>query len=370
MAKDSTEKLNSIVDDLLGGAMCAKGRRRMNFERVGLDELVKAAVEKYGPALLEKRVAVRVGVQGAPIRVLADPGRVTQVLNNLLTNAVKFTPEGGEISLELHASPHFPGYAALTCWNSGEEIPEQDLERIFERFEQARNPRTRTLRGTGLGLSSCRSIAEAHGGRIWAEPAQGGARFVLVLPFEPKAAALDPQPPEGDRPPRPAGGAARKVLLVESEVQTAWLLKGLLLAHGYQVTVATSAEDAVRLARRHHPEVVALEVQPPGRGDGLAVAEILRHDPDTREAALLALSAADDRLRALRSGASAFLQKPLPADKLLATLDALVHGRGRKQRGRVLVVDDDAKIAAICSEVLANIGFEVAAAATLEEARQ
>ncbi len=372
MAKESTEKLNTLVDDLLDLAKFAKGRLRMSFELTYLDELVRRAVEKYGPAFQERRVKVATALPQHGLRVLADPNRVNQVLNNLLTNAAKFTPEGGEVTLELRATSALPGFVALTCWNSGEPIAEENLERIFDRFEQARTPANRTVRGTGLGLAICRHIVEAHGGHIWCEPSAQGVRFVTVLPMEPPQELMRPEVSEsspaaaaGPKPPEIRG----RVLVIEGEQELAYVIKGLLLARGYKVWIAGTAEEGISAARRHHPDAILVAVRLPDV-DGLRLAEILRHDPDTRRTPLLVTSAFDERQRAFRSGADSFLLRPLMVDKLLATVDSLVRGRTGQQHGRVLVVDDDPKIGGICSEVLASLGFEVAVVGSLDEARR
>jgi PAS domain S-box-containing protein len=368
LAKDSTEKLNGLVDDLLDLAKFAKGRLRMNFELAYLDELVRAAVEKYQPAFSERRVKVSTALPQYGLRLMADASRLTQVLNNLLTNAVKFTPEGGEVVLELRATSGLPGYVALSCWNSGEPIAEESLERIFDRFEQARTPANRTVRGTGLGLAICRHIVEAHGGRVWCEPSTQGVRFVTVLPIEPpqelrqegaEAPASTPKRPE------PRG----RVLVIEGETELAYVVKGVLLGRGYDVRIAASAEEGISLARRYHPDAILVAVRLPDV-EGLRLTEILRHDPDTRRTPLLVSSSFDERQRAFRSGADSFLLRPMMADKLLATVDSLVRGRTGQQFGRVLVVDDDPKIGGICNEVLASLGFDVSVAGTLDEARR
>jgi DNA-binding response OmpR family regulator/signal transduction histidine kinase len=370
MAKESTDKLNAIVDDLLDLSKFAKGRMKMSFELIYLDELVQKAVEKYGPALAEKRIRLTVNPADQPIRALADPNRLNQVLNNLLTNAVKFTPEEGEIRLDLASTAEVPGYAALTLWNSGDPIAEQDLERIFDKFEQARSERTRTVRGTGLGLAICRSIIDAHGGRIWAEPTLQGARFVAVIPVEPAPEFLHPLDDEPAAELRRAGHGRGKILVVDDSPSTAYTLKGMLLTRGYQVAVARAADQAVLVARRLRPDVIVADVRLAGKVDGVELAEIFRHDPDTRNTAVLIISAADERQRALRHGANAFLQKPIRADKLFAAVEGLVRGRSGQKQGRVLVVDDDHKIAVICSEVLSNMGFQVTLAGTVQEARR
>ncbi|SEU28878.1 PAS domain S-box-containing protein [Stigmatella erecta] len=372
MARESTEKLNSLVDDLLDLAKFAKGRLRMNFELTYLDELVRRAAEKYGPSFQERRVKVLMTLPQHGLRVLADPSRFNQVLNNLLTNAVKFTPEGGEVRLELRATSALPGYVALSCWNSGEPIAEEALERIFDRFEQARTPSNRTVRGTGLGLAICRHIVEAHGGHIWCEPSTEGVRFVTVVPVEPPAELLKPEGGESTTAAQPAPKRPEprgRVLVIEGEGELGYIIKGLLLSRGYAVRLAGSAEEGISAARVSHPDAILVAVRLPDV-DGLRLAEILRHDPETRRTPLLVTSSFDERQRAFRSGADAFLLRPLMADKLLATVDSLVRGRTGQQHGRVLVVDDDPKIGSICSEVLASLGFEVAVAGSLEEARR
>ncbi|GEN09108.1 PAS domain S-box-containing protein [Myxococcus fulvus] len=368
LARDSTEKLNTIVDDLLDLSKFAKGRLRMNFEVAYLDELVQRVVEKYVPAFDEKRVKVTPGLPRHPLRVIADPNRLNQVLNNLLNNAVKFTPEGGEVRVELHATSSLPGYVVLSCWNSGDPIAEDSLERIFDRFEQARTKANRTVRGTGLGLAICRNIVEAHGGRIWCEPCVDGVRFMAVLPTEPPAELRQSDDAAEAQSPKRRESRGR-VLVIEGEHEVGYIAKALMSARGYEVRLAFNAEEGLSSARKHHPDMVLVSVRLPDV-DGLRLAEILRHDPETRRAPLLLTSAFDERQRAFRAGADAFLVRPLTPDKLLATVDSLVRGRAGPAHGRVLVVDDDSKISAICREVLENIGFEVAVAGSLEEGRR
>ncbi|HZA13495.1 MAG TPA: response regulator, partial [Myxococcaceae bacterium] len=369
LAKESTDKLNAIVDDLLDLTKLERGRMKMSFEMVDLAELVAAAVEKYGPSMLRKNVQLELRTPASPLRILGDPNRLHQVLNNLLTNSVKFTPEGGTIQLEVGDTPNVPGFASVSIWNNGEPIAEPDLERIFDKFEQAHSARTRNVHGTGLGLAICRSIVEAHGGKIWAEPQPQGARFVVVLPVEPARELLDGEgevaPAEPDAQPawRP------RVLIIDDEPAIAWVLKAMLLWRQYQVLVAHSAEEGLVLARRYRPDAILLDLRLPDV-DGFRLAEILRHDPDTSSTPLCFISAFDEREEAFRHGGRAFLLKPLQPDKLFATIEALLRGRRGEKRRKLLLVDDDASIRAVCQEVLSNLGFEVLSAATLGEARQ
>ncbi len=369
MARDSTEKLNALVDDLLDLSKFAKGHMRMNFEFTHLDQLVERVVEKYSPAFTEKAIALSVEIPPKAVKILADPNRLQQVFNNLLTNAVKFTPENGHARVEVKMSEGAPGFVFISVWNSGEPIAEADLTRIFDRFEQARTARTRTIRGTGLGLSICRNIVESHGGRIWAEPVPTGARFVAVLPTEPAAEYLNPmeQAAAQQHHSQPPTGPRGSVLIVEDSFETAAILKSSLLMRNFQVYVATTGEEGLSLARKVRPDVICLDIALPDY-DGLKLAEIFRHDPDTRQAPLLVFSGFDERQEALRR-AEAFMLKPLRPDAFIASIDGLMS-RNRRRKGKVVVVDDDAQIRAVCCEVLANSGFETLEAGTLAEARK
>ncbi|MET0405849.1 MAG: response regulator [Cystobacter sp.] len=367
LARDSTEKLNTIVDDLLDLAKFAKGRLRMNFEWTHVDEVVRRVVEKYGPAFQGRHISLNTVLPQHGQRAQVDPNRITQVLNNLLTNAAKFTPERGQVRLALKSTSAVPGYFALSCWNSGEPIAPENLERIFDRFEQARTEANRTVRGTGLGLAICRNIVEAHGGHIWCEPCPDGVRFLVVLPLEP---GDEPVRPEGSEPSRKADAPSRgELVLVESEVNIGYIAKALLRARGYSVRLLPNAGEALSLARTHPPDAMLVDARLPVI-DGLRLTELLRQDPRTRLIPVLVFSAFDERPRAFRAGADAFLSMPLSAEGLAATVDSLVRGRAGKTHGRVLLADADEKTASLCHEALGSLGYEVRVAPSLELAHR
>ena len=361
LAKDSSDRLNTIVDDLLDLASIARGKLKLELKVAALDEVVAEAVERYEAAFQKRGLEVAVKRPPSPVRVLIDLGRLDQVINNLLTNATKFTPEGGRVEVEVFRHDDVGGTAGFSVWNNGDEIPGGDLERIFEQFEQGHGNGYGKVRGTGLGLPICRSIVEAHGGRIWAEntSGQGGARFVVTLPLEGVAEAEGAATAEADVSPAAVSGDAPRVLVVDDDRGAAYALKGVLLSGGYAVEVATAAEEALSLARRKRPAAIVIDVHMPDI-DGVRVIEILRHDPDTRGVPVLAISGVEDGTRALRAGAQSFLAKPLESSRLLASVATLITGP--REGRRVLVVDDDAGIRALCAETLASLGYNVAEA--------
>jgi len=358
MARESSEKLNTMVDDLLDVARLAKGKLRMSLEVVHLDELARATAERYQAAATERGQELLVELPGEPVRVVADGPRIAQVLSNLITNAVKFTPDNGLIRLRVVRSPALPGAAGFTVTNGGEGIAEADLERIFDKFEQARTDRTRRVRGTGLGLAISRGIVEAHGGAIWAEsPAGEGAIFSVVLPVEPPAMPREvPVAPEAP------------LALAVDEPDASLLVCGVLRAGGLRCRRASTAEDALALARRLRPRLVVCDPRTPALA-GARLAEILRNDAETRSAAVLAFSSAEARDPAFREGADAFLEKPATPAALAEAALGLAR-RGRPAGARVVVVDDDPAIRAICSEVLRGHGYEVDEADRCSEARR
>jgi signal transduction histidine kinase len=198
-----TGRLARFVTDLLDLAKIEKGS--FSIQRTGLD-LAEAAAEvvRFLSPLAEKNgVALAGPGDGAALpKAFADPERVRQVLTNLISNSLKFTPKGGSVSVALEQAP---GGVLCTVADTGIGVKPEDLGRVFDKFEQVAEARSsaRGPKGTGLGLSICKAIVEAHGGRIWAESCPGkGSRFRFTLP-----AAADAIP-EGGRDARPPASTA------------------------------------------------------------------------------------------------------------------------------------------------------------------
>ncbi|HEY1587428.1 MAG TPA: response regulator, partial [Polyangia bacterium] len=354
MALDSAQKLNGIVDDLLDVAKVERGKLSMRMGALDLAALARDAVERFRAAGEQKNI--QLGVRGpgdGEVRIVADADRLTQVINNLLSNAIKFTPDGGRIEVDIFGPQVSRSFVGLSIWNNGVSISEQDRERVFDKFEQIQSSNTRKVGGTGLGLAISRGIVEGHGGRIWVESARDeeGTRFVVALPNTPPAGA------ETSAEPHPTSASARSVLVVDDDRYTTYILKGMLVAAGYKVYLAHDGDAALGMAREKKPDLVTVDLRMPGV-DGLAVVEILKHDPDTRKMPIVVLSASDERERVSAIGADAFLPKPIDAEPLVDLVGRLLAERG-KSRQRVLLVDDDPAIRMICRDVLEGHGYLV-----------
>jgi PleD family two-component response regulator len=312
-------------------------------------------VERFRPAAASRGVVIGFRRLGEA-RIVGDPDRLTQVMHNLLSNAIKFTPEGGQIEVEVFGAQVASSHVGVSVWNNGEPIPEGDRERIFDKFEQVNSSATRRVGGTGLGLAISRSIVEGHGGRIWVEETPVGTKFVLTLPGAPDLRKREIEPVAADE----TAVTGREVLVVNDDRYAAYLLKGVLMSAGHRVHVAHDAEDALAQARVVKPDLVTVDVKMPGV-DGLALLEILKHDPETRKAAVVVVSGMGDVGRDLPpfAAADAVFAKPLDLAKFRETCARLLVERGRGGAAKILVVDDDPGIRMICRDVLENAGFLV-----------
>ena len=375
MARESCTRLNLIVDDLLDVARSESGRMPLRFTPISLDQLSREVAARHQNAASHKRIELRVTTEARDIRILGDPDRLTQVLNNLLSNAIKFTPIDGVIELEVFGPSVAADHVGVSVFNNGEPIPEADRERVFEKFEQVQKSSTRQVGGTGLGLAISRAIIEAHRGRIWVEANDIGTKFVFTLP----AAPADQDDPDGvvvtteRASTEPIVESDAVVLLVADEPHSMYILKGMLMALGYQVLLAETASSAIAIARSRRPDLVVVEaMQDPTETE--AIVEIFNHDPDTRKTALMIIGGEQPSEPRLRMGAGDWLAKPVAPSLFHDTCKRLIAEAGREHATRILVVDDEATIRAICREMLENVGYTVREAAdgdtALEEARR
>ncbi|MEZ4368767.1 MAG: response regulator [Kofleriaceae bacterium] len=287
---------------------------------------------------------------GEALGILGDAERLAQVLGNLLTNSIKFAPQHGSIEVALFGPPLVPDAVGVSVFNDGSPIAPEDRERIFEPFSAS----GRHVGGSGMGLSISRSIIEAHGGRMWLETTERGTKFVFTLPCKP--AAIEVASPLGAPAPavRKRREAAR-VLVVDDDLNRALLLKGLLLADGDLVEVVEDADSALAQARALPPVAAVVAGSVP---DALALVAILEHDPATRKVAKLALVEPGVAAAFASAGADEVLELPMQPQALRAACHRLIDS-DRRAAQRVLVVDDDAGIRAICREVLEQAGYVV-----------
>lgn len=337
-----------LIEDVLDVARVTSGKFILDMRPLELTGLVFAAADAVRPSAADKGLTLRVagaaGVEGgggggaAPeaLWVSGDAGRLTQAVTNLLTNAVKFTPKGGRVTVRIErgkdtASGSGGDIARVVVTDTGIGIIAAFLPSAFDRFKQAGEGTTRAFGGLGLGLSVVRHIIEAHGGTAQAasEGEGKGATFTLELPTTPQtAAALDVDTLPAAQVPRLDGV---RVLVVDDEEDARMMVATVLEKAGAQVLLAATAEEGHRQAVKasesaHMLHVMVSDIGMPGE-DGYSMMRRVREaraGKDLPAVAVTAFAAPEDKRRALMAGFQAHIAKPLDPHELVATVAGLV----------------------------------------------
>ncbi|HEV8244250.1 MAG TPA: ATP-binding protein, partial [Polyangiaceae bacterium] len=307
----------TIIDDILDMARVITGKLRLALQPTDVADLIDAVVESVRPSASAK--GIEIGVESERrVMVLADADRIQQVLWNLISNSIKFTPEAGTVRVLLERQGNSV-HIAVT--DSGIGIAKKDLPHLFEPFRQVDSSKTRAKGGLGLGLALVRQLVQAHGGQVRAESAGvgHGAAFHVELPSHAAQLQGVPQRPS-TAPPVPARARddlgsnlnGVRVLVVDDEPDAAEVLQLTLQARGADVLVAHSAGEAFELATSALPQVLVSDIAMPGE-DGYALLERLRARPSTAALPAIALTAyarPDDVEQAIRVGYRYHLAKP------------------------------------------------------------
>jgi len=362
MARQAASRMNTLLDQLLDAARAGTGGLTVAPTPMDLVRLTESVISRYRDSATAKQLVIEVTASARSVPMLGDSERLAQVLANLLTNSIKFARTGGTIAIEVFGPPAVTDAVGVSVYNDGEPIPEEEHERIFEPFTEAGGKGPRRVGGTGFGLGISRAIIEAHGGRIWVESNASGTKFVFTLPAT--APSTEPRPVR--EPPRrmPTGESAR-VLVVDDDRHRSYLVKGLLMTAGHIVSVAYDADSALAIARVERPALAVVAATIP---DGAALVATFDHDPDTRKTQVVALGDAERGGELLAAGAEELFELPLQPSAFRDACQRLLLEAGRREAPRVLVVDDDNSIRAICREVLEHAGYTVRDAASSEAA--
>jgi two-component system CheB/CheR fusion protein len=312
-----TLNLRRLVDDLLDVARITRGKIDLRRAPVQVADVVNAAVDAVRPLILERGHQLDLLLSGGTRwRVNGDAMRLEQVVTNLLTNAVKYTPDGGRITL---VERHEGEEAVITVSDNGIGIATEMLPRLFDRFTQADRSLERTSGGLGLGLSLCRQLVELHGGTIAAH-SNGigkGAAFTIRLPAIPAVEAPAPAPAPA-QPPHPASRKVRRrILLVDDNQDTVHSLSRLLTRRGHEVVTAFDGLTALRMAEEFKPEVLLLDLGLPDL-DGYELARRLRAG-GFAHAQIIAISGyaqESDRARSRAAGFNYHFAKPVDFEAL------------------------------------------------------
>jgi PAS domain S-box-containing protein len=324
-----------LIEDVLDVSRITSGKFTFERRPVDLAALAHAAITALHPTAAARRIEILTSFPPALPQVAGDEGRLQQVIWNLVSNALKFTPKGGSVTVRIAQSG---SVVRLTVQDTGQGISAEFLPFLFEPFRQADTSTTRTHGGIGLGLSIVRTIVELHGGSVSAESpgTDRGSTFTVELPV------LESAPTSGEKPARPPVTAdparladlpllpGMVVLIVDDQDYTRDVVAAILRKTQATVHVAASVREALDMLHEHEPDVVVCDIAMPEQ-DGYVLVRIVRalESPvrDTPILALTAYSRPQDRLQALNAGFNDYLKKPVDPFELADAVRRLTSER-------------------------------------------
>ncbi len=336
-----------LLDELLDVSRITRGKMLLTCERLDLGRVVRDTVTDHRPALEQGELTLAAEVPEEPVWVHGDAVRLSQVLGNLLSNALKFTDSGGQVTVTLTTTetdapvtslPGTPGQSPTPCepaapaagggWavvnvrDSGMGISPEMLPHVFDTFAQADRTLDRSRGGLGLGLALVKGLVELHGGNVRAgsEGPGRGAEFSFTLPLTSAAESR-----EFGGSPRRGSRRIFRILMIEDNRDAAQALRDYLELSGHEVELAYTGPAGLQAAHRFQPEVILCDLGLPGL-DGFEVARALREDPELRRVRLIAISGygqEEDRRRAREAGFDFHLTKPVDPSDLLQFLHKL-----------------------------------------------
>lgn len=325
IASRQVEHLGRLVDDLLDVSRISHGKIALQMATLDLRQIVEMAVETSRPFLEAKAQHLSIEIDCEPCHVVGDAIRVAQIISNLLSNAAKYTTEGGHIALRLDSDAN---EVAIRVRDNGIGIAPDELPYVFDLFMQSREAIKRADGGLGIGLALVRELAELHGGTVGAhsDGLDRGSEFTVRLPlaFAPQDEAPAAPANGTATPPKPVAPPRRRVLIADDNIDSAASLLMLLELEGHDVRVAHDGPGALALAREFLPHVAILDIGLPGM-DGHAVAKAMRAQPDTARAQLIALTGYGqerDRQATSEAGFDRHLVKPAPFDEILREIES------------------------------------------------
>jgi PAS domain S-box-containing protein len=337
---EESDRLTKLINDFLDLAKIEAGRMQWETVEISLIPIIQNAINITQAISKQKNLIVEFDAPGNLPTVSCDKDRLVQVVTNLLSNSIKFTPEEGKITVgtkvvEASESNGEPGMVVVSVSDTGIGIAPENYEVVFEKFKQVGDTLTDKPRGTGLGLPICKEIIEHYGGRIWVESELGkGSTFSFSLPMSQKIAEVAPEVEEDEPTPVVTGG--KTILIVDDEDNIRRFLAYELTKREYHVFEAASGKEALSLAREHHPDLITLDIQMPDIS-GLDVTAVLKNDEGTKDIPILILSVIEDKDKAYKLGANDYVTKPFNKEEVITKINRLLIGTKKT----ILIVDDD-----------------------------
>lgn len=359
----SGRHLLGLINDILDLSKVEAGQMELRLQRVSVSETVEQVLRTVEVLVSKKNISLETNVGGAG-EILADDGKLKQMLLNLVSNAIKFTREGGRVVVSAQRTA---ASLEISVADNGIGISEDDQKYIFKEFHQVDQGPGRKHEGTGLGLALTKRFALLHGGdvRVASRPDKGSV-FTLTLPLRAPIGAAAKQALE--KASSSGNGSGPLILVAEDDPPAAELLTRQVVAAGYRVELARTGAEALAKARDLRPAAITLDIILP-EADGWEVITQLKSDPETSSIPIVVVSVVDNPELGFALGAVDYFVKPVDGTQLVRRLNQLAGQiPERADKVRVLVVDDEAANRKWLEATLEPAGFTVVPAAGGREA--
>ncbi|HAC44435.1 MAG TPA: hypothetical protein DCF65_00045 [Chloroflexi bacterium] len=361
----SGKHLLGLINDILDLSKIEAGQMELRLQMVSIADVVGQVASTVEPLARQKQIHLEFEAASAG-QILADEGKLRQMILNLVSNAIKFTSEGGSVAIK---AVRVVDRMEIAVSDTGVGIAEEDLQRLFKEFQQVDSGVNRKQQGTGLGLALTRSFAILHGGnvRVQSEPGKGSL-FTIDLPVEARSPHRAPGALNGDVVKTPADISRPLVIVVEDDPVAAELLTRQIERAGFRTEIARTGAEAVTMAKEHKPAAITLDILLPDV-DGWEVLTRLKQDKGTSDIPVVVVSVVDNPELGTALGALDYFVKPVDAKDLvnrLSTVNFKQRSGGRQTC--VLVVDDEAANRDWLKHVLEPAGFKVTLATGGQEA--
>lgn len=333
----SGKRLMNLINDILDLSKIEAGKMELREEDVLLEEILEEVETTINPLVTEKSLEFNI-IRDTNTRILVntDRGKITQVLINLLGNAIKFTHQG---SIELKISTTVEKMLQFDVKDTGIGISEENQKIIFEEFRQIDGSTTRRYGGTGLGLAITKKIIELLKGKIWLKSeSERGSTFSFTVPLIPaQAKTLTAEVQVNIN--TLIKNRSNPILVIDDDPEVRYTIGQYLISKGYSVEYAENSDDGIKKAIELQPFAITLDIMMPDK-DGWTVMKELKENEETKDIPVILISITGDKNLGYGLGAFEFFIKPLSADKLLSALGRL-EMLAHKSIQKVVIVDDD-----------------------------
>jgi PAS domain S-box-containing protein len=342
----SAKHLLRLINDVLDLAKVEAGKMEFQPEPLQLDTVVKETCEIVRTMAVKKRLKIEIVIDPEIRSVVLDPGKLKQVLYNYLSNAIKFTPDGGRITVR--AAPEGVAAFRLEVEDTGIGIKAEDMRKLFGEFQQLDATLAKKYQGTGLGLALTKKLVEAQGGKVGADSTLGkGSTFFAILPRR-----FESTSPEAPKPLSISLPSAPTILVIEDDAkENAWLVQ-TLAATGYSVENARTAARALSLCRARRFDAITLDLILPDMS-GWELLRKIRSEGMNRETPVIVVTMVSDKAAAVGYRIEEFLIKPVAEADLIGVMKKLGVGAKRK----ILCIDDDPKSLKLAAAALRSAGY-------------